>query len=102
MAQLDMFGPRITGRDAYDTPAKLNPTVPTEDVPRLTAALQRLYDAMQDGGWYTATQLTEIAGRRYGGRLHDLSLNGIPHESRRVSGGEWEYRLIASPTNGVK
>ena len=100
MAQLEMFGKPLTGRDVY-APAKPNPTVAPEDVPRLTAALQRLYDAMSDGRWYTATQLTEIAGRRYGGRLYDLRAAGIPHESRRVSGGEWEFRLIASPTNGV-
>jgi hypothetical protein len=102
MKQLDLFGPRVTGRDVYDAPAKLNPTVAPEDAPRLTAALQRLYDLMRDGEWHMATELSEVAGRRYGGRLHDLSLSGIPHESERFWGGEWRYRLIASPTNGVK
>ena len=100
MTQLNLFGPCPTGHDAHDERPRLNSTVAPEDVPRLKASLQRLYDHMRDGMWYSATQLEMIAGRRYGGRLHELAKAGIPHESKCISGGEWEYRLISSPNTG--
>ena len=81
---------------------KLNPTVEPEDAPRLrkgTEALRRLMGTE----WRTATQLTEWVGRRYGARLHELHRAGIPHETRRVAKGkgEFEFRLIGTPTNGL-
>ena len=101
MKQTEMFPPPLTGRNVY-TPGKLNSTVPDADVPRLTTALQRLFEHMRDGRWYTATELTEVAGRRYGARLHELAAAGIPHESgSKGKNGEWEYRLIQSLKNGV-
>jgi len=110
MAQLGLFPDEFSRRtlrelwaeDAASRPvAKLNSTVEPEDAPRLTAALQRLYEHMRDGRWMTATELTDVAGRRYGARLWELARAGIPHESERLSGGEWRYRLIGSCVNGV-
>jgi hypothetical protein len=98
--QLDLFGPRLTGRDVYAT-ARLNPTVAPEDVPRLTAALQRLYHHMRDGEWCTGPSLIPIAGLRYGARLEELKRAGIPFERQHLSEGIWQYRLVASPTNGI-
>ena len=103
MGQLELFGAegrRPTLREiwAADEPerpvAVPNATVAAEDVPRLTAALQRLYDVMKDGQWHTATELQAIAGRRYGARLHEFACAGIPYESQRITGGEWRYRLL--------
>lgn len=104
MAQLDLFGDRPTLRQLWERDAaapRLNGTVPPGDVPRLTASLQRLYDAMKDGGWFTGPQLMEIAGLRYGARLEELKRAGIPFEREHVAEGVWRYRLIASPTNGI-
>ena len=80
----------------------LNPTVDPEDAPRLRAATQALR-LLMGTEWRTATQLQEWAGRRYAARLHELSLAGIPHETRRVAKGrgEFEFRLIGTPTNGL-
>jgi len=78
----------------------LNSTVAPEDAPRLTASLTQLLRAMGTR-WWTATELTEVAGRRYGARLNELHKCGFPHETERVSGGEFRYRLIPSPTNGL-
>lgn len=103
MPQLDLFGPRPTLREQWadDARPKLNSTVAPEDVPRLTAALQRLYDHMRDGEWHTSYELMDVAGLRYGARLEELKRAGIPFEKRHAGAGLWHYRLIHSPTNGV-
>lgn len=96
-SSLPLFDPPIVPPPRVVEP---NSTVEPQDIPRLTRALTRLLRAMGTR-WWTATELTEIAGRRYGARLNELSKCGFPHEAERVSGGEFRYRLISSPTNGL-
>ena len=86
----------------FDQPRSIEPnvTVEEEDRPRLRAQLAAMREEMGTG-WHTATQLEARYGRRYSARLYDLQQHGIPHESERVSGGEWRFRLIGSPTNGL-
>lgn len=84
-------GPREeTGQSAL----VLNSTVDPVDAPRLSKALSRLLEYMQDKEWHSATEITDVAGRRYGARLHELAMAGYPHGKERVSGGEWRYRLL--------
>lgn len=80
---------------------ELNRTVMEEDVPRLRASLQRLYDAMRSGDWFTGPELIPVAGLRYGARLGELKDAGYPFAREHVGEGVWRYRLIPSPTNGV-
>lgn len=81
---------------------KLNPTVESQDAPRLRAKLLRLRDAMGTE-WRSAAWLKRVAGDRYSARLGELKDAGIPHETRRKEdcGWEYEFRLIGSPTNGL-
>lgn len=98
MAQLDLFGPRKTLREQWaddDAKLKLNSSVKPEDVPRLSAALQRLRDHMADGAWHTGPSLIPVAGLRYGARLEELKRAGFPFEPEHVGKGVWRYRLIA-------
>jgi hypothetical protein len=103
--QLDLFGPRPTLREQWadDAKLKLNPTVAPEDAPRLSAALRRLLDLMKDGDWHSRSEICRVGGSRAPGRLWDLEQANHPYESRPKvkGGGEWEYRLIANPTNHV-
>ncbi len=105
MGQLELFDgakDRPTLREIWaEGGPKVNPTVEPADVPRLTAALRRLYEAMRDGAWKTGPELVPIAGLRYGARLEELKRAGIPFAREHVAEGVWRYRLVASPTNGV-
>jgi hypothetical protein len=98
--QLDLFGQPQTLREQWaeaEKRPKLNSSVPPQDVPRLTAALQRLLDHMRAGGWHTGPELIPVAGLRYGARLEELKRAGIPFEREHVSEGVWRYRLIHNP-----
>ncbi len=80
----------------FDRPSpavKLNPTVADVDAPRLRKALARMVAEMGTR-WWTATELQQLAGRRYGGRLYELRRPGIPFVGERLEGGEWRYRLL--------
>lgn len=72
---------------------------PELDHDRLKSALGRVYEAMKGGQWFTLRELAEQAGCSEAGasaRLRDLRKERFGShrvESRRRSGGTWEYRL---------
>ena len=105
MAQLDLFGAPKTLRQqwAEDAAAKLNPTVPAEDVSALDTSLRRVLDLMRDGQWHDADEICRVGGRSAVRRLWDLGQYGHRYAKERVPGRRplYRYRLIASPTNGV-
>lgn len=58
----------------------------------------RLRALLLDGAWHSMRELQEVAGWRYGGRLHELKhgKDGGPpvdHETRREKSGEVFYRV---------
>lgn len=58
----------------------------------------RLRALLSDGAWHSMRELQEVAGWRYGGRLHELKhgKDGGPpmdHETRREKSGEVFYRV---------
>lgn len=79
---------------------------PAKDHVRLTKNLQRVYDLMAGGEWWTIPELAQylepggpMAQTGIGARLRDLrqpKFGGHTVETRRRggSGGLWEYRLV--------
>lgn len=79
---------------------------PAKDQARLTTNLQRVYDLMKAGEWWTVPELADhlapggvMAQTGISARLRDLrkpKFGAYNIESRRRggSGGLWEYRLV--------
>lgn len=66
--------------------------------PSAKGALSLLLAA--EGGWISGNRIAEVAGYRFGGRLHELRhLYGYNIERRPAPNGSAvdEYRLIAEP-----
>lgn len=96
LADMEYRSPRFSGA-TYD---------PAKDHVRLTKNLQRVYDLMKGGEWWTIPELAEyleptgpMAQTGIGARLRDLRqprFGGHTVETRRRngSGGLWEYRLV--------
>lgn len=80
----------------------------TIDAPRLQSALDRVYRLMLDGNWRTLAAIASECGVSEAGasaRLRDFRKPKFQYdypnggvESRRVTGGLWEYRLLPAPT----
>ena len=48
---------------------------------------------LSDGAYHHMRQCLDVAGFRYGGRLHELRREGYEIETHQLGVGEWEYRL---------
>lgn len=76
----------------------MNETARTID--ELRASLKRLLAFLGDGQWHSQQELTEVAGMRYGGRIHELREAGHNVESQQLGPRRWFYRLRPSaPTD---
>ena len=75
-------------------PVPLNPTVPEEDVPRLSAKSQALLTLLGDLRWHVNSELQAAGGFRYSARLEELKKAGHPWKKEHVVGGLWRYRLL--------
>ena len=77
------------------------PDVEPQDVERLTGQLERVYSLMRDHQWHTLGELSRKANGSEAGvsaRIRDLRkerFGAYVIERRRVSGGLWEYRMLA-------
>ena len=72
----------------------------TTDLMELGAGTQRVFDLMQDGGWYTSDQIEIAAGEngipaREGlRRMRELRRAGVEIEKERMPGTrQWKYRI---------
>lgn len=71
------------------------------DQARLETQLMKVRERMKDGAWHTLSELHAVCGGSEAGisaRLRDLRKSrngGYQVERRRVSGGLWEYRMVA-------
>lgn len=77
------------------------------DKKRLAGQLERVHALMSDGGWRTLRDIAAVVGSSEAGvsaRLRDFRKKRFAAlfrvaamESRRVSGGLWEYRIVCLP-----
>lgn len=77
---------------------------PSRDHDRLHKQLQRVFEVMRDGRWYTLQDIQNAIATRYGKldpqpsisiRVRDLK-NVLGHKTKKqcINGGLWRYRLI--------
>lgn len=80
------------------------------DFKRLDTQLNRVYQAMKDGGWWTLRELAQVTGgseASVSARIRDLKkkrFGGYPHNSRRrgdPKSGVWQYQLITNGDSGA-
>ena len=54
----------------------------------------RMMRLMSDGQWHSADELIEKVSHRFSATKHVLQKRGYKFDTRRVSGQQWEYRLL--------
>lgn len=75
---------------------------PRRDFARLTAQTKRVFDAMKDSQWRTLNQIAELTGdpvASISAQLRHLRKNRFGAHTinrRHISGGLYEYQLIAA------
>ncbi len=81
----------------FDRPVPpMDPNILADDVERATSLSRRVLERLRQGP-ATNTELSEIGGLRYSGRIYDLRRAGYRITSKRIAGGLWMHELVGGP-----
>ena len=64
------------------------------DEPRLRGRRRRLFQLLSDGAWHSNSECSTVGGLSFNGAIYVLRQKGWIVESRYISRGRWEFRLI--------
>jgi hypothetical protein len=75
----------------------LNPSVPQEDIPRLSRQCVRLLDRLSVGPMTNVEAVTELRILNLTGRVSELRQAGYDVKAPRGAEGVWTYTLAVRP-----
>jgi hypothetical protein len=64
------------------------------DEPRLRGQRRRLFELLSGGSWHSNSECSSVGGLSFNGAIYTLRQKGWIVESRYISRGKWEFRLV--------